>query len=106
MPTFLKAQITHQAVEPGNAEQQNRTSGQSIDNVIPPCPQRLWRAPVHHQRVGGKREHFVEQEKGEQVTSQRNTHGAGYTQTEKAEEPAPVWRIFQVTDGINGCEQP
>jgi len=61
---------------------------------------------VHHKRIGGKREHLVEQQESEEVAGQGDAHGAGDTEAEETEETAAVGRALEVPHGVDGGQQP
>ena len=61
---------------------------------------------MDNQRIGGQGEHFVKQEKGDQVSSQGNSNGYGYTETEIAEKMAAIGGTFKVAHSIDCSQQP
>jgi hypothetical protein len=98
--------VADQRVQRDDAEQQQGTTAERVVEVDLARAQGLAGAPVHHQRIRGERQQFVEQQEGEQVAGQRDADGAGDAEAEEAEEAAAVGRLLEIADGIDGREQP
>ena len=101
-----KLQRPRNGAQPYCTDQQQHAAGQGIGKIDARSANRLGRALVGDQRVGGQRQHFVEDHEGKQVAGQRQADGSGDTEAEKTEEAASVRCVLQVTDRINRGDQP
>ena len=95
-----------QQLQPHRTHQQHHAAAKGVGEVDAGTAHRIGRSAVRHQRIGGEGEEFVENHEGEEIAGQRQAHRGGDAQAEEAEEPAAVWRVFEVADGVNRRDEP
>ena len=64
-----------QAMQQRHAHQYQRTTAHGVGQIDAPGAQRFGRTAMHHQREGGQGQHFIEQQKADQIARQRETYG-------------------------------
>ena len=95
-----------QRLQPHRREHQERPAAQGVDEIIAPRPQRLLRPVMHHERIGGEGQEFVEDEEGDEVAGERDARGRADADAEETEEAAAVRFAFQITHRIERGEKP